>query len=118
MARKRHKTPEELDAYFDRGVVLESEYGAFWKAWHGASRPKRLRMMEELDLRIEEREGRRQRGGQRVKAPPPTSAKVMAERQAAALGGYVVRRDRFGKFSKRGRSYQVVIPKGRTKRRK
>ena len=31
-----------------------------------------------------------------------------AERQAKEIGGYVARRDRFGKFSKRGRNFQAI----------
>lgn len=108
MARKKHKTPKGLDYLFERKVITKSQYEDFWDGYWGK---KRSRDREQYvnnfisDLQMELPIRKRQSG-------TITISRVAAEEQAKQIGGYVVRRNAKGRFSKTGTHYQAVVRKG------
>ena len=108
-AGKRHHTPPELDRFFERGQIDEDSYGQFWEDWWDASPGERRKIKEQLVLDYEQ--------GEEVEKEPEkqlhlvTRSKSEAERRARKLGGYVARRDRHGRFNKRGHFYQAISRK-------
>lgn len=108
MARKR-KTPEVLDFYFDRDVISEADYRDFWPRWWKGSGQQRREIIRELDLAVE---------ASKVEQFPTfyvTRSLARAKEDAKRVGGYVVRRDKSGRFNSRGRFYQVIHPAQRRK---
>lgn len=108
MIRRRKKTPENLDFAFSRELIDEASYKEFWPRWWGASEREQEEIVREL---LE----------QGVSADPElplkgnvTVVRKTAEEQAKAIGGYVVRRTKSGRFSKRGSRFQA-IRKGKKK---
>lgn len=108
-------TPDELDYLFERDVIDEEDYAEFWVGyWKAESSPN----LQDKDEYINEwlevarlRDGGELGGigqGELPLAGVVTQFKDTAERQAVAIGGYVVRRDKRGRFSKRGRKYQAI----------
>ncbi len=106
MAKKKHKTPPGLDHLFERRVISEREYGAFWRRyWRGDAQERRALVTETIAQVA--RQGRPVVG-------VVTRNRADAARQAQALSDLgtqqyrVVRRNANGRFSKRGTFYQAV----------
>jgi hypothetical protein len=100
VGKKKHKTPAHLDHLFSRHLIGEDEYREFWsKYWPGSNeeRKKWIDFYTKEDVEIEEPVSRK-----------PTHDRKEAERQAKAIGGYVARRNKNGRFSKRGKIYQAI----------
>lgn len=112
------KTPKELDYIFERHLVKESDYAEFWRRWWEDEEIAE-EYLDETGKEVEfvDREP--------ISSYAVTRVKKTAEWQAKLLGGYVIRRNKQGKFSKRGKFYQAVRRKnvkgdnrGTRKRRK
>ena len=105
MSKKKeaHITPGDLDFIFDRSLVDEDEYGEFWAEWWIASPEDREKIIDKFSKK------------KRIELPALpkkgklTKSRKVAEREAKAIGGYVVRRDRFGKYNRRGRTFQAIV---------
>jgi hypothetical protein len=110
MARKKGKksTPEGLDFLFRRKLISEDQYGEFWKEWWDSNK----REQQTIINRYIEEEGEKPK---ETGIGQLTSDKKLAEFQARLLGGYVIRRDRTGKFSKRGKIFQAIKQKRKKK---
>lgn len=113
MARKRKSTPPELDMFFTRGLIDESDYREFWPRWWKANKAERERIKAELEPKAKPMPALPTKGVIHVakSASKVTQAKRAAEREAKKIGGYVVRRDKSGKFNSRGRTFQAVKSK-------
>lgn len=105
MPKKKHKTPEKLDYLFERKVITKANYKEFWEGYWGESRTRdRERYVNnfvsdsQLELPI-----KRKRSG------TITISLQAAKEQAKEIGGYVIRRNSKGRFSKTGRRYQAVV---------
>jgi len=101
MKKRTHITPSELDFAFERGLITEEDYSEFWPEWWYASQPKRTKIInrllsEKIELPVLPKRGKL------------TKSRKVAEREAKQMGGRVVRKDRFGKFNSRGRTFQAV----------
>jgi hypothetical protein len=103
----KHDTPEELDYLFDRDIISEDMYRDFWNSWWRSSPSEREEMIQFYSGE-EEDEEEQSGGGTKLKVGIPTKFKSEAERQAKKMGGYVVRRNAKGQFSKRGKTYQAI----------
>lgn len=98
----KHTTPKELDFIFDRHIIEEEAYASFWQRWWRADdRQKENIVNEYLITEADESPFLPLRGS-------VTKSRESAEATATAIGGYVVRRDRNGRFSKRGKFYQAI----------
>lgn len=103
MAKKKHKTPPDLDHLFSRHVITEDMYSDFWSEWWKTKPSGRQAL---LNFYMEE--GEPEYIADTLKHPEPTQFREEAERQAKAIGGYVARRNSRGRFSKTGRTYQAI----------
>jgi hypothetical protein len=103
MAKKKHKTPSRLDYLFERKLITKSQYREFWEGYWGETRQRSKDNFVDqfiLDLQSEE-----------STSGTITRNREAAEEQARKIGGYVVRRNAKGRFSKTGHSYQAVVRK-------
>lgn len=105
-SRGGRKTPPELDFLFARGLVEEDEYIEFWPRWWKASPNEKEEIINEY---LEE--DAEDFPDEPIKATL-TRDKNLAQFQAELIDGYVARRNKKGRFSKRGVYYQA-IRKGR-----
>lgn len=112
---KRKGTPGDLDYLFERNIIDEEDYADFWEQyWSKKSEDGRQQVINDF-LEMAD-EGTLGFGTQEKIAGVVTKNKMDAKRQAATIGGRVVRRNKLGRFSKRGRFYQAV--KKGTKKKK
>ena len=102
----KHVTPDELDFIFDRDLISEDDYGQFWKDWFDASKREREDIIE--DYRGRGKEGEEEETENLPLKGTVTKNRGVAESQAKAIHGHVVRRDRTGKFNRRGSYFQAV----------
>lgn len=107
LSKKKHVTPGELDTLFARGVVFEQDYQEFWKTWWGSNENERSDIITDLLAEVVEEQSDTAFDKKGITLHV-TKNKDAAEKQAAIIGGYVVRRNAKGQFSKRGRHYQAV----------
>lgn len=118
--KKRHSTPAELDDLFKRGTISEDLYQDFWNDWWNTkSERRREEIIEKYTSEsIEESVVEAEEEGEVAEEKPLrgsiTRNRKFAERQAKLIGGIVRRRDKSGRFNKRGNFYQAV----KTTRRK
>jgi hypothetical protein len=102
---KKKSTPPELDFLFDRDIISEDDYGGFWQQWWKADKERQREIIDGyLKEEMEEAPGAPQVGSL-------TKDKKLAEFQAKLLNGYVVRRNKKGQFSKRGKIFQAMKPR-------
>lgn len=105
MARKKHRTPEKLDYLFERRVISKSQYADFWEGyWNERGKRDRNRFVDNFvsELQIELPTGKKKSG-------TVTISRRSAMEQAREIGGYVVRRNARGRFSKTGQRYQAIV---------
>lgn len=107
MAKKRKSTPGELDYLFERNIIQEEDYAAFWEEYWKASPERRKELVTEyIDIAAE--------SDQTPVAGVVSRNRLDAERQAQSLNDLgnvaykVVRRNAKGQFSKRGTFYQAI----------
>ena len=104
MAKKGKKsTPPGLDHLFKRHIINEAEYRSFWPAWWEATTDDERQELIEFYSGDEEEEEEKPK-----KHYAPTKVRKTAEKQAREIGGYVVRRNSKGQFSKRGKIFQAI----------
>lgn len=110
MPKKKHKTPPNMDHLFDRDLISEADYRDFWDGYWKAR--DKDQYIEDWIGEEEEEEPERE-----ITPPPPIekpkphrgkTARKTAEREARKIGGYVVRRDARGRYSKRGHTFQAI----------
>lgn len=112
MPKKGKKTtPPELDFLFERRLIPEDQYKDFWPRWWNSNKKEKEEIIKEylIEESIEHPE-----------LPLKgilTKNKKLAEEQAVAINGKVVRKTKQGRFSKRGKFYQAVR-KGNKRRKK
>jgi hypothetical protein len=119
-------TPDELDYLFERDIIDEEDYVSFWRDYWRLDKEGDKEGQQSLvndyisiaqmsfdGLEDDEDEDTRPRIAGVV-----TKNKSDAQEQARIIGGKVVRRDRKGRFSKRGRRYQAVAKGGRRDKRR
>jgi hypothetical protein len=107
MVKKKHKTPEHLDHLFLRNVIDKKQYGDFWSGyWEGKRQTEKDRFVDKFikKLQMELPLGKKKPGN-------VTISRLAAQEQADEIGGYVVRRNAKGKFSKTGQYYQAIAPR-------
>jgi hypothetical protein len=105
MAKGKGKgTPDDLDHLFERNVIDEEDYAYFWSEYWRRDDIGRERLINEF---MEIASDNEELTGQAL-AGTVTKIKATAVEQARIIGGKVVRRDKRGRFSKRGRSWQAV----------
>lgn len=105
MAKKKHKTPKGLDYLFERHVINKKQYADFWDGYWGEhGKRNRNRYVDRFvsDIQIEIPFPKRRSG-------TLTTSRATAEDQAKQIGGYVVRRNSKGRFSRTGSRYQAVV---------
>lgn len=123
MSKKGKKgTPPHLDKYFQRNIITEKDYKTFWPAYW-----KRETQQAKDDYVEKFVKSKAERGGI-IRVPPAISgdvrhSKVSASRDISRLQRITpevkyhgVRRDRFGRFNSRGRSYQAIRNGGKKKK--
>lgn len=100
---KKKSTPAELDYLFERDIIEEDDYREFWSEyWERETPEERQEWIDEwMDEYIEEEEDE-------ITSGQPTKNRDRAEEEAARIGGYVVRRNAAGQFSKNGHTFQAV----------
>jgi len=109
MARKKHKTPKELDYLFERKTISYKQYHDFWEGYWG-ERGKRSRerfvdsFVSELQLELP---------SQKRTSGTITNSRKSAKQQAEEIGGYVIRCTKKGKPSKRGKFYRAIVRRKR-----
>lgn len=114
MAKGKHKTPTELDPLFQRATITEDMYQDFWSSWWKAKSQQEKDDIVRfyMEESIEERVAEAIEEGEAVETLPLqgtlTRNRKEAEKQAKIIGGYVARRTKSGRFSKRGRIYQAI----------
>ena len=108
--KRKHDTPDWLDKFFERRVIKLEQYADFWDGFW------RRRNEDTARKYVEEWKKENIEAGVVIPSTPKkrrktytTKFKKEAERQAKKLGGYVVRRNAKGQFSRRGRTYQVIV---------
>lgn len=112
MAKKKHKTPPDLDYLFERKIVTKTNYIDFWEGYWGESKTRdKKRYVDKFvsDLQIE-------LPFKKWKSGTVTISRRAAEEQAKNIGGYVVRVTKSGRFYKRGRFFMAI--KRRTRKKK
>jgi hypothetical protein len=107
MAKKK-STPAELDYLFERDIIDEEDYIDFWRQyWRRGDKGREKLISEFINVALETE-------------PPETLAGVLTKNKASAIkqakmiDGKVVRRNKNGRFSSRGRTFQAV-KKGKRK---
>jgi hypothetical protein len=115
-------TPDELDYLFERDIIDEEDYVSFWKSYWKLDREgNKQGQLELINDYTEIAELARQDMTPEEQEELPRIAGVVttnisdAREQARIIGGIVVRRDKRGRFSKRGSRYQAVKKGGRKK---
>lgn len=109
MARKKHKTPKRLDYLFDRKVIGKKQYRDFWDGYWKEERSRdREKYVNTFvsDLQLSLPASRRNSGTLTISVNE-------AKRQAEEIGGIVVRRNKAGRFSKSGATYQAIKKGGK-----
>jgi hypothetical protein len=107
MGKEKGKgTPDELDYLFERDIIDEEDYVYFWRNYWRRGESGRQSLINEFLERANELDSEEQ--GELSLAGVVTKNKADAIRQAKSIGGRVVRRNKRGQFSKRGRSYQAI----------
>lgn len=108
----RHSTPDDVDFIFDRDYIDESEYVDFWISYWDRDKRGREALVNSYIDRAAQREFDFEKQGRfsMTVVGVVSSSRRTAEKQAKAMGegARVIRRDRFGRFNKRGRSYQAI----------
>lgn len=111
MAKKGKKgTPPDLDHLFHRHLISRKQYAEFWEGyWDNKSKRDKSRYVDRYisDLQLELPMRKRSSGA-------VTISIRAAEEQAKQIGGYVVRRNKQGRFSRTGEQFQAVV-RGRSK---
>lgn len=102
MAKKKHETPPELDGIFKRGIITEDMYREFWPDWWKRNAKERADLIEFYVGESHDNEPELPLVGSLTKDLGE------AKRQAKAIGGYVIRRTKSGRFSKRGKTFQAI----------
>lgn len=110
MSRKSKKgTPEGVDELINRREIIgEEAYTNYWKRLNRARRESQSRFEQEGQLILAEL--------LRERSSPIFKGKGARERaieERKRGGGYIVKRDASGRFSKRGRTYQVIRRKAK-----
>lgn len=101
----KKSTPPELDFIFDRELLDEDQYRDFWANWWKSDKQQKEALIDKFSREVEEP----LKGGDVLPIKfKPTIDKEEAEKQAKTINGYIVRRDKNGRFNKRGRHYQAV----------
>lgn len=109
MAKKKHVTPKHLDYLFERKVIKKEQYKDFWSGyWDNRRKRERERYVDNFVSDLQMELPMKKRGSGSV-----TISIEAARAQAKEIGGYVVRRNKQGRFSKTGRHYQAVVRKKR-----
>lgn len=99
--RKGKATPAELDHLFKRHVISEEQYKEFWPAYWKGDADQRQKLIDSYtEEAIEEGE---------VSSGPLRSNKEAARQDLGDRDGYIVRRDKSGRFSKHGGRYQALF---------
>lgn len=116
MSKKGKKgTPPHLDKYFQRHIISENQYKFFWPAyWKAGSQSGKDAVVEKFfGEAIEEK--RKENVAIPAISGDVRKSKVSASRDISRLQRitpevkyHVIRRDRFGRFNSRGRSYQAI----------
>lgn len=106
MAKKR-KTPSELDYLFEREIIDEEDYVYFWSNYWRRNPSGQQSLINEFLELAEEFGIQGGKGGENL-AGVVTKNKRDAIKQAEIINGRVVRRNKRGQFSKRGRYYQAI----------
>jgi hypothetical protein len=103
MPKKGKKsTPPELDFIFDRELIEEDDYRDFWGRWGKANKRER----EDIINSYLEEEA--EQDSEEPLTGIVTKNRLLARNQAEIIGGYVARRNKSGRFSKRGHFYQAI----------
>jgi hypothetical protein len=104
---KTKGTPDDIDHLFERDIIDEDDYAQFWSEyWREPNQRGRDRVVNDW---LEVAATRDDQGQTNLQlAGTVTKIRLTAIRQAESIGGRVVRRDRFGRFSKRGHSFQAI----------
>jgi hypothetical protein len=104
MAKKKHKTPEKLDYLFERRLVTKATYKEFWSGYWGESGSRnRSRFVDNFVSELQGELPLKRRSSGTI-----TISIKAAREQAQEIGGYVVRRNAKGRFSKTGHRYQAI----------
>jgi len=104
--KAKRATPPELDFIFDRDLISEDDYGEFWKEWFSSNQRGK---QDIIDRYLEESGSKTEKGETELPLKGIiTKDKKVAQNQARSINGFVVRRNRTGKFDKRGHFYQAV----------
>lgn len=111
MSKKKHKTPKKLDYLFERHVVTKSNYKEFWEGyWGERTQRDRNRYVDRFASELIEEQVEKGKPG---KSGTVTFSIEAARQQAEMMGGYVVRRNKKGRFSKTGKQFQAVVRRKR-----
>ena len=113
MAKKKHKTPAHLDYLFERQIITKKMYEDFWEGyWDNKKSRDKERYVNHFvsDLQLELPMKKRRSG-------TVTISIEAAREQAKQIGGFVVRRNKQGRFSKTGKHFQAVVRGKRNKNR-
>lgn len=101
---KKKGTPEALDYLFERDIIQEEDYISFWRDYWKLTEHGRKELINDYISMASEH-------ADQLNIPIAgviTKNKRDAVKQAKLINGKVVRRDKRGKFSKRGTRYQAV----------
>ncbi len=102
-------TPDDLDYLFERDIIDEEDYVDFWASYWKRDEAGREELVNEYLNIAAIAEGEQGEGGTSLQlSGVVTQVKQTAIDQAASIGGYVVRRDKRGRFSKRGHYFQAI----------
>lgn len=103
---KTKGTPDELDYLFERDIIDEEDYIEFWSQYWKMDEFEREELITDY---LEIANTNNIEGQTDLKlSGVVTELKTTAVRQAKAIGGVVVRRNKQGRFSKTGKRYQAV----------
>ena len=110
MAKKGKKgTPAELDFLFRRQLISENDYRHFWRDWHRSNRSEKQEIINEYKQQFDEiAKLEKKYIKHKGKIYTGKEARSKAEKEAKKTSGYIVRRDRFGRFNSHGKSFLVI----------
>jgi hypothetical protein len=108
VAKKKHKTPKHLDHLFERKVIKKSQYEDFWEGYWNNKRERDKtrytdRFVSELQMELPY--------AKRIHSGTITWSVEAAREQARQIGGYVMRVNKNGKPSKRGKFFRAIYRK-------
>jgi hypothetical protein len=104
MVKKKHKTPAHLDYLFERKVIKKAQYEDFWEGyWDNKRSRDKARYVDNFVSELQMELPMKKRGSGTV-----TISIEAAREQAKEIGGFVVRRNAQGRFSKTGKRYQAI----------